>query len=74
MWRMAIRVMLGAWLSSEGSIGLGLAVRFAGLDEAIAPAGIRVLSRDLGSLVLLQVIEDRQLLWWAIEHAWTMYV
>ena len=61
-------------MSSESSIGLGLVVRFTGLDKAIVPAGIRVLSTDLVALLLLRVVEDRQLLWWAIEHTWTMHV
>ena len=74
MRRAAIGVMHGAKLSSEGSIGLGLVVRLAGLDKSIVPAGMRVLSTDLGSIVLLRIVEDRQLLWWAIEHTWTMHV
>ena len=60
--------------ASNRPIRLSLVVRLAGLDIAIVPAGIRVLSTDLVALVLLRVVEDRQLLWRAIEYTWTMHV
>ena len=61
-------------MSAESSIGLGLVVRFTGLDKAIVPTGIRVLSTDLVALVLLRVVEDRQLLWRVVGYTWTMHV
>ena len=53
---------IGRHSSSEASVRLRLVIRFAGLDKAVVPAGIRILPRGVAALVLLGVVEDRQLL------------
>ena len=48
--------------SSETLVGLGLVVGFAGLYEAVEPAGIWGLPRSFALRHLLRVTEDGQVL------------
>ena len=48
--------------SSETLVGLGLVVGFAGLHEAVEPAGVWVLTRGFALRHLLRVTEDGQVL------------
>ena len=48
--------------SSETLVGLGLVVGFAGLYEAVEPAGVWVLTRGFTLRHLLRVAEDGQVL------------
>ena len=48
--------------SSETLVGLGLVVGFAGLHEAVEPAGVWVLARRLALRHLLRVTEDGKVL------------
>ena len=56
-------VTIGMHSSSEAPVRLRLVIRFAGLDKAVVPAGIRILPRGVAAPLLLGVGEDRQLLW-----------
>ena len=48
--------------SSEALVGLGLVIGFAGLYEAVEPAGVWVLARRLALRHLLRIAEDGKVL------------